>query len=182
MSKSQQPMMDMEGVHCSDGWGKPAFIETHQQVFVPREESMYPGYRELNSADQFSEMSTLSSHNDSGHGWSVGSAGHYEELPDLCRYQSDLTWIRRNRLPHTLNRSKGDNNGYPFQPDADMDSSYNQIPLTIIGTTSNIAKHPSTVARTNDFTSSSKVPLSAVPKVKTLPRVPPVPPVTTLNN
>ncbi|CAI9732432.1 protocadherin beta-2-like isoform X2 [Octopus vulgaris] len=83
VKKFQQPMVDRDNIHCrtmSYRWNDQASRENNQ-MFVPREESMSPGYRDLNSADQFSEMSTLSSHTDSGHDWSVSNAGHYEELP-----------------------------------------------------------------------------------------------------
>ncbi|CAI9732435.1 putative protocadherin beta-18 [Octopus vulgaris] len=178
LKKSQQPMVDREDIHCRtisyDSWGNPSFTEPHQQMFVPREESMSPGYRELNSSDQFSEMSTLSSRTDRGHGWSVGSAGHYEELPDLCRYQSDHTWNRRNHPQHTLDRSRGDNNnGYPYQPNVDKNPSYHldQIPLTTAGTTSNTTEPSSTVPMTSAFISNCKPLLPAVPKVTTLPKI-----------
>ncbi|XP_052829025.1 protocadherin beta-3-like [Octopus bimaculoides] len=192
MTKSQQPTVDMEDIHCRtalcDRWGNSAFTEPCEQIFTPREESMSPGYRELNSTDQFSEMLTLSSHTDSSQGWNVGSTGHYEELPDLCRYQSDLTWSRRNRLPHTLDRSRGDNNnGYKYQSYIDSNTSCypDHVPLTISSTTSNITEQPSIAPMTSQFTSDCKPPLPAVPKVTTLPKVPSVPQVpilSTLNN
>lgn len=50
------------------------------QMFVPKE-NMTPSYEALNNTHQLRDMSTLSSRNDNGHGWSVGSAGSYEELP-----------------------------------------------------------------------------------------------------
>uniref|UniRef100_A0A0L8H7G4 Uncharacterized protein n=1 Tax=Octopus bimaculoides TaxID=37653 RepID=A0A0L8H7G4_OCTBM len=166
--KSQQLIVD------SDRWNDLT-LRGHPQMFLPREESMSPGYRELNNTDHFSEMSVLSSHTDCGHGWNVSSAGHYEELPDLCRYQSDQTWNRRNQLSHTLNRSRGDNNnGYRYQPNVDNNTPCypDQIPLTITGTTSNITEQPSLVPMTSEFTSNCKPPLPAVPKVTTLPMVP----------
>eukprot|EP00106_Octopus_bimaculoides_P007430 XP_014774872.1 PREDICTED: uncharacterized protein LOC106872395 [Octopus bimaculoides] len=188
VEKSHQPMVDRDDIHCRtisyDRWGNPAFTELHQQIFVPREESMSPGYRELNSTDQFSEMSTLSSRTDRGHGWSVGSAGHYEELPDLCRYQSDRTWNRRNHPQHTLDRSRGDNNnGYHYQPNVDKNSSchLDHIPLTIAGTTSNTTEQSSMVPMKSAFISNCKPPLPAVPKVTTLPKVPSIPQVPPLS-
>eukprot|EP00106_Octopus_bimaculoides_P007395 XP_014774837.1 PREDICTED: uncharacterized protein LOC106872378 [Octopus bimaculoides] len=173
LKKSQQPIVDKEDIHYrtmpSDRWDNRT-LRQHEQMFVPREESMAPGYRELNSSDQFNEMATLSSLTDSGHGWSVSSAGHYEELPDLCRYQSDHTWNRRNQLPHTLKRSRGDNNYcYHYQPNVNNSSHLDQIPLNITGTTSNISEQPSSVPMTSAFTSNCKPPLPAVPKVTTLP-------------
>ncbi|CAI9732431.1 protocadherin beta-2-like isoform X1 [Octopus vulgaris] len=139
------------------------------QIFVPREESMSPNYKELNSTNPFSGMSTLSSTTDCGHGWSVSNAGHYEELSDLCRYQSDRTWNTRNQLPHTLNRSRGDNNGCNSEPNVDVNTSCcpDQIPLTITGTTSNIIEQPPSVAMAICIP-----PLPSVPKVTTLPKVP----------
>ncbi|XP_036365150.1 protocadherin beta-13-like [Octopus sinensis] len=188
LKKPQQPMVDREDIHCRtisyDSWGNPSFTELHQQIFVPREESMSPGYRELNSSDQFSEMSTLSSRTDRGHGWSVGSAGHYEELPDLCRYQSDYTWNRRNHPQHTLDRSRGDNNnGYPYQPNVDKSPSYHldQITFTTAGTTSNTTEQSPTVPMTSAFISNCKPLLPAVPKVTTLPKVPSIPQVPPLS-
>uniref|UniRef100_A0A0L8H8Q5 Uncharacterized protein n=1 Tax=Octopus bimaculoides TaxID=37653 RepID=A0A0L8H8Q5_OCTBM len=178
VKKSQQPVVNREDIHCRTMPGvrwNELTLRGHQEMFVPREESMSPGYRELNNTDQFSEMSTLSSRTDRGHGWIVGSAGHYEELPDLCRYQSDQTWNRRNQLSHTLNRSRGDNKyGYHYQPNVDNNTSCypDQIPLTITRTTSNITEQPSLVPMTSEFTSNCKPPLPAVPKVTTLPMVP----------
>ncbi|XP_036365153.1 uncharacterized protein LOC118766060 [Octopus sinensis] len=114
-------------------------------------------------------MSTLSSTTDCGHGWSVSNAGHYEDLSDLCRYQGDCTWNTRNQLPHTLNRSRGDNNGCNSEPNVDMNTSCcpDQIPLTITGTTSNIIEQPPSVAMAICIP-----PLPSVPKVTTLPKVP----------
>uniref|UniRef100_A0A0L8H8R3 Cadherin domain-containing protein n=1 Tax=Octopus bimaculoides TaxID=37653 RepID=A0A0L8H8R3_OCTBM len=191
LKPSQQPLVDREGIYCrnmsADRWNELT-LKRPQQIFVPREESMSPGYRELNSSDQFSEMSTLSSHTDSGHGWSVGSAGHYEELPDLCRYQSDHTWNRRNQLQDTLNRSRGDNKyGYHHQPNIDNTSfSNDQIPLSITGTASNTTEQHSTVPVKSQFTSDCKPSLPAVPKITTLPKVPsspqvPPPPLSATN-
>ncbi|XP_014774873.1 uncharacterized protein LOC106872396 [Octopus bimaculoides] len=162
-------------------------LRENQQMFVPREESMSPGFRELNSADQFTEMSTLSSLTDSGHGWSIGSAGHYEELPDLCRYQSDHTWNRRNQLPYTINRSRGNNNnGHPY-PNVDNNTfcNHDQTPLTVTGNTSDITGQSFSEPMTSAFISYSKPPLTAVPKVATLPKVPSlaqVPPLSTPQN
>uniref|UniRef100_A0A0L8FTE7 Cadherin domain-containing protein n=1 Tax=Octopus bimaculoides TaxID=37653 RepID=A0A0L8FTE7_OCTBM len=178
LKKSQQPIEDRKDIHCrtmsADRWDD--LTSRKQQMFIPREESISPGYRELNYTDQFSEMSTLSSHSDSGHGWSVGSAGHYEELPDLCRYQYDRTWNRRNpNFSNTFNRSSGDNhNGYHYQPNVDINTScdHDQIPFTVTGTTSDVSEQPSTVPMTSDFSSDCKPPLPAVPKVTTLPKVP----------
>ncbi|CAI9732424.1 protocadherin beta-15-like [Octopus vulgaris] len=194
LKKSQQPMVDREDIHCrtmpGNRWDNPT-LRRHQQMFVPREESMSPGYRELSSADETSEMSILSSHTDSSHGWSVGSAGHYETLPDLCRYQIEHTWNGRKQLPHTLDRSRGDNNnqhpGYTYQPNLDTNTVCHpdQIPLNITGTTSKITEHPSTTPMTSYFTSDNKPPLPAVPKVTTLPKVPSalqVPVLATPNN
>ncbi|XP_036365086.1 uncharacterized protein LOC115218964 [Octopus sinensis] len=180
LKKPQQPIEDRENIYCrtmsADRWDD--LTSRKQLMFIPREESIPPGYRELNGADQFSEMSTLSSHTDSGHGWSVGSAGHYEELPDLCRYQCDRTWNRRNpNFSNTLNRSRGDNhNGYHYQPNVDINTScdHDQIPFTVTGTTSDISEQPSTVPMTSDFSSDCKPPLPPVPKVTTLPKVPTV--------
>ncbi|CAI9732426.1 putative protocadherin beta-18 [Octopus vulgaris] len=176
LKKPQQPIEDRENIYCrtmsADRWDD--LTSRKQLMFIPREESIPPGYRELNGADQFSEMSTLSSHTDSGHGWSVGSAGHYEELPDLCRYQCDRTWNRRNpNFSNTLNRSRGDNhNGYHYQPNVDINTScdHDQIPFTVTGTTSDISEQPSTVPMTSDFSSDCKPPLPPVPKVTTLPK------------
>ncbi|XP_029644856.1 protocadherin beta-15-like [Octopus sinensis] len=194
VKKSQQPMVDREDIHCRTMLGNRwdnSTLRRHQQMFVPREESMSPGYRELSSADETSEMSILSSHTDSSHGWSVGSAGHYETLPDLCRYQIEHTWNRRKQLPHTLDRSRGDNNnqypGYTYQPNIDSNTVCHpdQIPLNITGTTSNITEYPSTTPMTSVFTSNNKPPLPAVPKVTTLPKVPSVlqvPVLSTPNN
>ncbi|CAI9732430.1 putative protocadherin beta-18 isoform X1 [Octopus vulgaris] len=186
LKSSQQPIEDREGIYCrnmsADRWNDLT-LKRPQQIFVPREESMSPGYRELNSVDQFHEMSTLSSQTDSGHGWSVGSAGHYEELPDLCRYQSDQTWNRRNQLQNTLNRSRGDNKyGYHHQPNVDNNTScsIDQTPLTITGTTSNITGQHSTVPVKSQFTSDCKPSLPAVPKITTLPKVPSSPQVPPL--
>eukprot|EP00106_Octopus_bimaculoides_P019627 XP_014787069.1 PREDICTED: uncharacterized protein LOC106881261 [Octopus bimaculoides] len=186
LKPSQQSKVDREDIHCRtmpcDKWNDFT-LNRPQQMFIPREESMSPGYRELNNPDQFSEMSTLSSYTDSGHGWSVGSAGHYEELSDLCRYESDHTWNRRNQLQNTLNRSRGDNKyGYHHQPNIDNTSfSNDQIPLSITGT----AQH-STVPVKSQFTSDCKPSLPAVPKITTLPKVPsspqvPPPPLSATN-
>uniref|UniRef100_A0A0L8H788 Uncharacterized protein n=1 Tax=Octopus bimaculoides TaxID=37653 RepID=A0A0L8H788_OCTBM len=173
VKKSQQPIVDRDNIHCrtmSYRWDDQASRENNQ-MFVPREESMSPGYRELNSIDQFSEMSTLSSHTDSGRDWSVCNAGHYEELPDLCRYQSELTWNRRNELPPTLNRSKGDNNNRYYPHNVDINTSYypDQMPLTTANTTLNLTEQPVSVPMTSQFTSHSKPPSPDVPKVTTLP-------------
>ncbi|XP_036365089.1 protocadherin beta-2-like [Octopus sinensis] len=190
MSRKLKPSQDSkvyrEDTYCRtlpcDKWNDFT-LNRHEQIFIPREESMSPGYRELNNPDQFSEMSTLSSHTDSGHGWSVGSAGHYEELPDLCRYQSDQTWNRRNQLQNTLNRSRGDNKyGYHHHPNVDNNTScsIDQTPLTITGTTSNITGQHSTVPVKSQFTSDCKPSLPAVPKITTLPKVPSSPQVPPL--
>uniref|UniRef100_A0A0L8H7U2 Cadherin domain-containing protein n=1 Tax=Octopus bimaculoides TaxID=37653 RepID=A0A0L8H7U2_OCTBM len=176
LKKSQQPSVDTEEFHyrttASDRWDH-SVLRPHAQMFVSREESMSPGYRELNGTDRFSERSTLSSHIDSGHRWSVGSAGHYEELPDLRHYQSDHTWNRRNQTPNTLNRSRGDNNGYQYQPNVDTNtfSYHDQIPLNITGNASDITDQPSSMPMTSQFTSNCQPPLPAVPKVTTLPKV-----------
>ncbi|GAB1604424.1 protocadherin beta-16-like [Argonauta hians] len=159
MEKSQ-PMGD--GDHCRTIPGEKQWpnsdLRCDQQIFVPREETISPGYGELNFDDQFSKMSTLSSH--TGHSWSIGSAGHYEELPDLCKYQSDQTWKRRNQ--QTINRSKGDNyNGYHHQATVDMKTSCPPDTIPFI-----INKHSSpTIAMTSNF---SYPPLPEAPVVKTL--------------
>lgn len=92
---------------------------------------------------------------------------------DLCRYQSDHTWNRRNQLPHTLNRSRGDNTGYNSEPKVDVNTSCypDQIPLTMTGITSNIIDQPPSVAMASDFTSLRKQAPPSVPNM-TLPKVP----------
>ncbi|GAB1604426.1 hypothetical protein Ahia01_000724000 [Argonauta hians] len=139
-------------------------------MFIPREETKCPGYRELNTTDPFNEMSTLSSHTDSGHGRSVDSAGYYEELPDLCRYPSDMTWKRRNQ--QMINRSRErDHDSYQYQPKVDVNTFCHSepIPVIITGTKSNIIEHPlPTEAMTSKLSLNYK-PL--LPTVSTLPKI-----------
>ncbi|GAB1604428.1 protocadherin beta-15-like [Argonauta hians] len=177
-----QPIVEGGDIHCrtlpNNRWLLPASGQK-EQMFVPREETMSPGYRELNTSDPLSEMSTLSSHTDSGHGWSVGSAGHYEKLPDLCRYQGDSTWNRRNPYPHTGNIPRDDiNHGYHHQPNVDMNTSCypDSKPFIMNDTTSNTTEYPPpTVAMTSTCSSNSNPPLPSVPMVTTVPKVPSVP-------
>ncbi|GAB1604429.1 protocadherin beta-15-like [Argonauta hians] len=176
-----QPMIE-EDIHCRTMPNGGCYIAgpgQKEQMFVPREETMSPGYRELNTSDPLSEMSTLSSHTDSGHGWSVANAGHYEELPDLCRYQGDRTWNRRNPYPHTGNIPREDiNHGYHYQPNVDMNTSCYPDPKPFImnDTTSNTTEYPPpTVAMTGSCSSNSNPPLPSVPMVTTVAKVPSVP-------
>lgn len=105
----------------------------------------------------------------------------YKILPfsDVCLYQSDHTWNRRNQLQHTLNRSRGDNKDeYPRQPHVDDNNSrsYDQIPFNVAGTTSNITEQHSTIPWKSHFTSDCKPSLPAVPQITKPPSLPHVPP------
>ncbi|GAB1604427.1 hypothetical protein Ahia01_000724100 [Argonauta hians] len=138
-------------------------------MFIPKEETMSPDCGELNTSDPFCEMSTQSSHSDSGHGSCVGSAGHYEKLPDLCRYQSDGTWNKRNE--QTINRSRGDNyDSYHYHPDGDVSTCYPTDPTRFIinDTTLNMPEYPPPhVAMTANCSSNCKPPLPSVSTVTT---------------
>ncbi|GAB1604422.1 hypothetical protein Ahia01_000723600 [Argonauta hians] len=144
-------------------------------MIVPREETMSLGYRELNISDPLSEITTISSPNDSGHGWSVGSAGHYEKLPDLCRYETDQTWKQCNQ--QMINKPRGDNyDSYHWQPDVDINTSCHSDPMAFIinCTSSKITDYPQpNVAMTNSCNSIGKpVALPCVPVERTLPKIP----------
>ncbi|CAI9732425.1 putative protocadherin beta-18 [Octopus vulgaris] len=174
----------------SGGRWEDLTLRRHQQMFVPRE-NMSPSYSGLNNTHQFSDMSTLSSCNDNGHGWSVSSAGQFVEMPDKYCNQSDHT--QRNLLPYTLKRSSGGNNkGYPYQPDIGINTSSfpKQIPLTITGTTSNQTEPLYEIPVTSQFASDCKSSLPTVPEIPVTSQFtsdcessfPTVPKVTTLPN
>ncbi|CAI9732402.1 protocadherin beta-15-like isoform X1 [Octopus vulgaris] len=59
------------------------------------------------SPDRFSEMSTMSSVTDSGHGCSEASTAHYETLPGLKTYIQEQMYARSNKsLPYSISRAK----------------------------------------------------------------------------
>ncbi|XP_014773888.1 uncharacterized protein LOC106871762 [Octopus bimaculoides] len=62
------------------------------------------------SPDRFSEMSTMSSVTDSGHGCSEASTAHYETLPGLkSSLQENTPNTGRKSLPQTMSKPKGTN-------------------------------------------------------------------------
>ncbi|GAB1604330.1 protocadherin beta-2-like [Argonauta hians] len=59
------------------------------------------------SPDRFSEMSTISSVTDSGHGCSDAGTAHYETLPGLKSYLQEQMYARSNKsLPYSISRGK----------------------------------------------------------------------------
>ncbi|GAB1604374.1 protocadherin beta-12-like isoform X1 [Argonauta hians] len=123
--------------------------------------------------EHFSEKSTMSTHADSGHGRTVCSAGHYEELPGRYTTQQSEKFLSAEKVsfPRIFNRPKNPPNTTicsSYQPSAghNTSSSNDVIDLKSMITdrnNPNLASPPWILPTKNSFTSYAK-PLPRRPK------------------
>ncbi|XP_014786627.2 uncharacterized protein LOC106880961 [Octopus bimaculoides] len=119
------------------------------------------------SPDRFSEMSTMSSVTDSGHGCSEASTAHYETLPGLKSLQEQTPSTGRKSLSQTLIKPKGTNPRSSYQPNPSLFTHGNNI-INLKSTQADNTKpkllqaQPWNLPTRNSFTSYTK-PLPKVP-------------------
>ncbi|CAI9732384.1 Hypothetical predicted protein [Octopus vulgaris] len=124
--------------------------------------------------EQFNKLST-SSHTDSGHGWSEGENGHYEELPGQtsCQSSEKQQNIGEKSIAPTLNRptkyiSTGTLARCAYQPNVGQVIQPTDVidlkSVQVTNNSPNTSSQPWNLPSKNSFTTYSK-PLPALPRI-----------------